>query len=153
MKKMSHIDDKGNARMVDISSKEVTARTATASGCIKLGSNASAAIDDDSAPKGDVFSTARDNDILFPIQNLEVPIFDGSNISGIEPAVPDGPGGKLRVFEVPLENAGTLDQYLPILGDPDLDSGYGFPHVSHANSAPVLVGDGAGCLGLSIPLL
>ncbi|MCK4806493.1 MAG: cyclic pyranopterin monophosphate synthase MoaC, partial [Candidatus Aegiribacteria sp.] len=59
MKKMSHIDKNGNARMVDVSSKKATARTAVASGCIKLGRNASAAIDDDSAPKGDVFSTAR----------------------------------------------------------------------------------------------
>ena len=59
MKKMSHIDEKGNARMVDVSLKEPAARTAVASGCIKLGGNAAAAIDDDSAPKGDVFSTAR----------------------------------------------------------------------------------------------
>ncbi len=59
LKNMSHIDEKGNARMVDISTKEATSRTAIASGCIVLGSNASAAIDDDSAPKGDVFSTAR----------------------------------------------------------------------------------------------
>lgn len=59
MKKMSHIDEKGNAKMVDVSSKEPTLRTAIASGCIELGKNASAAIDDESTPKGDVFSTAR----------------------------------------------------------------------------------------------
>ena len=59
MKKMSHIDEKGNARMVDVSLKEPTARTAVASGCIVLGRNAASAIDDDSSPKGDVFSTAR----------------------------------------------------------------------------------------------
>ncbi len=59
MKKMSHIDGRGNARMVDVSSKKPTRRTAVASGCIKLGLNAAAAIDDDSVPKGDVFATAR----------------------------------------------------------------------------------------------
>ncbi|MCD4848946.1 MAG: cyclic pyranopterin monophosphate synthase MoaC [Candidatus Aegiribacteria sp.] len=59
MKKMSHIDKKGNARMVDVSSKEPTERTAVASGCIKLGKNASDSIDDDSVPKGDVFAAAR----------------------------------------------------------------------------------------------
>jgi len=59
MMELSHIDDSGNARMVDVSSKEPTFRKAVAFGRILLGGNAVAAMDDNSVPKGDVFSTAR----------------------------------------------------------------------------------------------
>ncbi|MCK4505000.1 MAG: cyclic pyranopterin monophosphate synthase MoaC [Candidatus Aegiribacteria sp.] len=59
MKSMSHIDDQGKARMVDISGKEPSDRYARASGRILLGDNASRAIDSDSVPKGDVFAAAR----------------------------------------------------------------------------------------------
>ena len=85
MKKMSHIDEKGNARMVDVSSKESTARTAIASGCIKLGRNASAAIDDESTPKGDVFSTARIGAITAVKKTWEtIPLCHPLRIGGVE---------------------------------------------------------------------
>ena len=85
VKKMSHIDEKGNARMVDISSKEATVRTAVASGCIKLGRNASAAIDDDAAPKGDVFSTARIGAITAVKRTWElIPLCHPLRIGGVE---------------------------------------------------------------------
>ena len=36
MSKLSHIDEKGEARMVDVSDKAVTARTATAEGFVSM---------------------------------------------------------------------------------------------------------------------
>ncbi len=85
LKKMSHIDEKGNARMVDVSSKKATARTAVASGCIKLGRNASAAINDDSVPKGDVFSTARIGAITAVKRTWEtIPLCHPLRIGGVE---------------------------------------------------------------------
>jgi cyclic pyranopterin phosphate synthase len=56
---LSHIDDQGAARMVDVSAKPITARTATAEGHIALNPAALAAIRDASAAKGDVIATAR----------------------------------------------------------------------------------------------
>ncbi|MBC8428648.1 MAG: cyclic pyranopterin monophosphate synthase MoaC [FCB group bacterium] len=59
MKKMTHLDEKGNARMVDISPKQPTQRAATAKGRITLGENAAGALANNSVPKGDVFAVAR----------------------------------------------------------------------------------------------
>jgi len=85
MKKLSHIDEKGNARMVDVSIKEPTARLALASGNIKLGRNASEAIDDDSVPKGDVFSTARIGAISAVKKTWElIPLCHPLRIGGVE---------------------------------------------------------------------
>jgi cyclic pyranopterin monophosphate synthase len=85
MKKLSHIDNDGNARMVDVSSKEPTERIAVASGCIRLGRNASAAIDDESVPKGDVFSTARVGAIIAVKKTWEtIPLCHPLRIGGVE---------------------------------------------------------------------
>ena len=37
---LSHFDEKGNARMVDVSDKDITARTATAEGSIQVSAKA-----------------------------------------------------------------------------------------------------------------
>ena len=49
----------GNGSMIDISSKDVTTRTATATGCIALGKKAFDVVKKGSCVKGDVLSTAR----------------------------------------------------------------------------------------------
>lgn len=85
MKKMSHMDEKGNARMVNVSSKEPAARTAVASGRITLGINASAAIADDTVPKGNVFSTARIGAIMAVKRTWEtIPLCHPLRIGGVE---------------------------------------------------------------------
>ncbi|MCD4700738.1 MAG: cyclic pyranopterin monophosphate synthase MoaC [Candidatus Aegiribacteria sp.] len=85
MKKMSHVDENGYARMVDISSKEPTERTAVASGYIKLGSSASAAIDGDAVPKGEVFSTARIGAITAVKRTWEtIPLCHPLRIGGVD---------------------------------------------------------------------
>ena len=56
---LSHINDKGEANMVDTSGKEATTRIATASGKVTMNSEVLAAIASGQAPKGDVLATAR----------------------------------------------------------------------------------------------
>ncbi len=59
MSKLTHLDDKGAARMVDVSAKAETDRVATAEASIAMSAEAFAAIRSGSAPKGDVLAAAR----------------------------------------------------------------------------------------------
>ena len=56
---LTHLDDTGAARMVDVGAKAVTARVAVAEGRIAMSAEALAAVRDGSGPKGDVLATAR----------------------------------------------------------------------------------------------
>ncbi|MDB4908612.1 MAG: Molybdenum cofactor biosynthesis bacterial-type [Gemmatimonadetes bacterium] len=56
---LSHIDAEGSARMVDVSAKAATLRSATASGSITMKPETLAAIQSHSLKKGDVVSVAR----------------------------------------------------------------------------------------------
>ncbi|HXS66231.1 MAG TPA: cyclic pyranopterin monophosphate synthase MoaC [Streptosporangiaceae bacterium] len=56
---MSHLDEAGRARMVDVSGKEISARSATASGRVQLSPTAVAALRDGTVPKGDALAVAR----------------------------------------------------------------------------------------------
>jgi len=57
--RLSHLNDKGEARMVDVSAKEVTSRTARAEGFVAMGPKTLDLILEGKAPKGDVLATAR----------------------------------------------------------------------------------------------
>ncbi len=59
MARLSHIDDRGQARMVDVSEKDVTVRTARAAGRVMVSPETLALITEGRVPKGDVFSVAR----------------------------------------------------------------------------------------------
>jgi len=59
MKKLSHIDKTGAARMVDISDKAITQREAVAEAIIVLSKDGFAAAISGNAKKGDVFAAAR----------------------------------------------------------------------------------------------
>lgn len=56
---LTHLDESGAARMVDVGGKRETARSATATGRIAMSAQALTAIRDGSGPKGDVVSAAR----------------------------------------------------------------------------------------------
>lgn len=56
---LSHINDKGEANMVDTSGKEATTRIATASGKVTMKADVLNAIANGQTPKGDVLATAR----------------------------------------------------------------------------------------------
>src|SRR5262245_11491043 len=58
-KKLSHIDEKGQTRMVNVSSKAVTLRRAVAEGKIRLTKSIVEAIKAQSTAKGNVLETAR----------------------------------------------------------------------------------------------
>ncbi|SDB80347.1 cyclic pyranopterin monophosphate synthase subunit MoaC [Raineyella antarctica] len=59
MSDLTHLDERGAARMVDVSDKDVTTRTATARGTVLLSAEAVAALRDDTLPKGDALAVAR----------------------------------------------------------------------------------------------
>ena len=59
MKKLSHVDKRGKARMVDVSAKPVQLREAVASGSILLKRETLALIAANQIAKGDVLHTAR----------------------------------------------------------------------------------------------
>jgi cyclic pyranopterin phosphate synthase len=56
---LSHLDQAGHARMVDVSGKDVTARQARASGRVLLSPRAIAALRAGEVPKGDALAVAR----------------------------------------------------------------------------------------------
>jgi cyclic pyranopterin phosphate synthase len=56
---LTHIDEHGNAHMVDVSDKDITSREAIAEGFIALGPDAMAAVVERSANKGDVLAVAQ----------------------------------------------------------------------------------------------
>ena len=59
MKDLTHTDAAGRARMVDVSAKADTVRTARAEGSISMTAEALRAIEGNSVSKGDVLATAR----------------------------------------------------------------------------------------------
>ena len=59
MAKLTHIGDDGEARMVDVSDKDVTDRTATARGSVLMAPETLQLIIDGTVKKGDVISVAR----------------------------------------------------------------------------------------------
>ncbi|KLI63951.1 cyclic pyranopterin monophosphate synthase MoaC [Aurantiacibacter marinus] len=59
MTKLTHLDESGAARMVDVGGKAATVRSAIAEGCIRMDAATLSAIRDGSGPKGDVIAAAR----------------------------------------------------------------------------------------------
>jgi cyclic pyranopterin monophosphate synthase len=59
MSKLSHINAKGEATMVDVAEKAVTARVAIAEGYVLMEADTLRLIEAGDAPKGDVFAAAR----------------------------------------------------------------------------------------------
>jgi cyclic pyranopterin phosphate synthase len=59
MSELTHIDQKGQARMVDVSAKEVTRRVARASGKVTMRPETAARIGASKTPKGDPLEAAR----------------------------------------------------------------------------------------------
>jgi cyclic pyranopterin monophosphate synthase len=56
---LTHLDSAGHARMVDVSGKDITARTATATGIVLLSPDAVSALRSGNVPKGDALAVAR----------------------------------------------------------------------------------------------
>ncbi|HEY6060802.1 MAG TPA: cyclic pyranopterin monophosphate synthase MoaC, partial [Gemmatimonadales bacterium] len=59
MADLTHLDEGGNARMVDVGGKRVTARSATAEGAIRMSRDAFRLVAGGAVPKGDVLTVSR----------------------------------------------------------------------------------------------
>ncbi len=59
MPKLTHVDDQGNARMVNVTDKAVTQRVAVAEGFVRMSAEALASVTQRTAKKGDVLAVAQ----------------------------------------------------------------------------------------------
>lgn len=84
MIKLTHIDDKGAARMVDVTDKDTTHRVAVAEGSISMSAAAFALIQSGEAPKGDVLAAARLAGIMAAKKTSElIPLCHPLPVSGV----------------------------------------------------------------------
>jgi cyclic pyranopterin phosphate synthase len=85
MTKLSHLDEQGRARMVDVSEKEVTSRMAVARGAVYMRPETLSLILEDKIEKGDVFSVARVAGIMAAKKTPElIPMCHPLNITSVE---------------------------------------------------------------------
>ncbi len=97
-KGLSHLDQKGHAVMVDVSSKNVTSRRALASGKVILNDNTFKMLADRKIPKGDVLAAARIAGILaakrvgdliplchpLPLEHISIDFILSQELPGVE---------------------------------------------------------------------
>ena len=85
MNKFSHINNKGEANMVDITSKKNSKRKSSAQGFIIVSKKALKAITADNLEKGDLFNTARIAGIIAAKKTSElIPLCHPLSISKID---------------------------------------------------------------------
>jgi cyclic pyranopterin monophosphate synthase len=83
--RLTHLSGDGEARMVDVSAKPVTARTATAAGRVLLSADCVAALRDRSVPKGDVLAVARISGIMAAKKTPDlIPLCHPLFLSGVD---------------------------------------------------------------------
>ena len=81
---LTHVDESGAARMVDVSGKEVTARVATASGRVLVSSRVLELLRGEGVPKGDALAVARIAGIMGAKQTPAlIPLCHPLAISGV----------------------------------------------------------------------
>lgn len=95
---LSHLDQQGQAQMVDVSAKAITLRSAVATGRVRMLPTTFATIQTGNAPKGDVLGTARIAGIMaakqtatliplchpLPLQKVEVQIMPDPELPGYQ---------------------------------------------------------------------
>ena len=85
MDKLSHLDEQGRAKMVDVSDKDITSRIAVARGTIHMRAETLALIRANKIEKGDVFSVARVAGIMAAKKTSElIPMCHPLNITSVE---------------------------------------------------------------------
>jgi cyclic pyranopterin phosphate synthase len=84
MEGFTHLDESGAARMVDVSGKDVTARSATATGRVLLSPAVVNALRSDGVPKGDALGVARVAGIMATKRTPDlIPLCHPLAISGV----------------------------------------------------------------------
>ena len=82
--RLTHVDESGAARMVDVSGKDVTDRTATASGRVLVSADVIGLLRGDGVPKGDALGVARLAGIMGAKQTPSlIPLCHPLAISGV----------------------------------------------------------------------
>jgi len=82
--RLTHVDETGAARMVDVSGKDVTARTATASGRVLVSAEVVALLRGAGVPKGDTLAVARLAGIMGAKQTPSlIPLCHPLSLSGV----------------------------------------------------------------------
>jgi cyclic pyranopterin phosphate synthase len=82
--RLTHVDESGAARMVDVSGKDVTARTATALGRVLVSAEVVALLRGEGMPKGDALAVARIAGIMGAKQTPSlIPLCHPLAISGV----------------------------------------------------------------------
>jgi len=82
--RLTHVDESGAARMVDVSGKDVTARTATASGRVLVSPAVVALLRGEGVPKGDALGVARVAGIMGAKQTPSlIPLCHPLSVSGV----------------------------------------------------------------------
>jgi cyclic pyranopterin phosphate synthase len=82
--RLTHVDESGAARMVDVSGKDVTARTATASGRVLVSPAAVALLRGEGVPTGDALGVARAAGIMGAKQTPSlIPLCHPLSVSGV----------------------------------------------------------------------
>ena len=85
MKNFTHINNSGEANMVDISDKKASKRVAIASGSVNVSKKTVELIKNDNIEKGDIFSTARIAGIMASKKTHElIPLCHNINIDFIK---------------------------------------------------------------------
>ena len=85
MKNFTHINNSGEANMVDISDKKASKRVAIASGSVNVSKKTVELIENDNIEKGDIFSTARMAGIMASKKTHElIPLCHNINIDFIK---------------------------------------------------------------------
>ena len=99
MSKLTHLDEQGRARMVDVSEKDVTVRQATARGRISMSAETLAMIAEGRAKKGDVLAAARIAGIMAAKKTYElIPLCHPLAITGLTiDFTPDEKSGAIEV--------------------------------------------------------
>jgi cyclic pyranopterin phosphate synthase len=83
--RLTHVDDTGAARMVDVTAKAVTARTATARGRVQTTAAVVALLRGEGVPKGDALAVARIAGIMATKRTPDlIPLCHPLAISGVE---------------------------------------------------------------------
>jgi cyclic pyranopterin monophosphate synthase len=85
MARFSHLDDEGEARMVNVGEKSVTRRTATAGGYVEMAPETVELLRKKALPKGDALNTARIAGVMAAKRTPDlIPLCHGLNLTAID---------------------------------------------------------------------
>jgi len=111
-KRLTHLDESGHARMVDVAVKGVTHRRAVASGFVAMRPDTLAMVAAGTAPKGDVFAVARIGAIMAAKRTSDlIPLCHPLSLTHVgvklEPEYGDVPGVRITATAATDDKTGV----------------------------------------------